>query len=51
MEPVKVTISLLASLVGVCLPWRARIIYSEVLGWVAQVVPPRLYLVDDDETE
>jgi len=28
--------------IGVILPWRLRIIYSEILGWIAQI-PYLLY--------
>ena len=46
MRRVKVGIAFCASAVGVLLPGRARVIYSEILGWVAQVVPPVFYEVD-----
>jgi len=44
----KVGIALCASTVGILLPGRARVVYSELLGWVAQLVPPRFYQVDTD---
>ncbi len=25
-------------LIGVVLPWKARVVYSELLGWIAQLV-------------
>ncbi len=45
MRRVKITIALGAAVVGAALPWRARIAYSEALGWMAQLVPPRFYQV------
>jgi hypothetical protein len=47
----KLAIALSASAVGVLLPWRARIWYSEGLGWLAQIVPPRFYTVKPEEGE
>jgi hypothetical protein len=45
----KVTVAFAASALGVLLPWRARVWYSESLGWVAQLVPPRFYAVKGEE--
>jgi hypothetical protein len=53
MRRVKIAIALGAAVVGAALPWRARIVYSEALGWMAQLVPPRFYQVregGDDPT-
>ncbi len=49
MRKLKIGLALAASSVGVFLPYRARVLYSELLGWVAQLVPPSLYQVPDDE--
>jgi len=47
----KITIAFVASAIGVLLPWRLRVLYSEALGWVANLVPPDLYQVPvDDQT-
>ncbi len=46
MRIFKITVAFCISLVGVLLPWRARIAYSELLGWVAQLFPPSTYNVD-----
>jgi hypothetical protein len=48
MSPVKIGIALVASAIGLVLPWRARILYSELLGRVANLVPPHLYRVRPD---
>ena len=48
MSPVKIGIAFLASVVGLVLPWRARVVYSELLGRVANLVPPRFYRVRPD---
>ena len=49
MRRIKIAIAFGASSVGLLLPWRARIVYSEVLGWVAQLVPPSFTSVDLDD--
>lgn len=46
MRRIKIAIAFGASSVGLLLPWRARIVYSEVLGWIAQLVPPSFTSVD-----
>jgi len=48
MNRVKIGIAFVASAIGLVLPWRARIVFSEVLGRVANLVPPRLYRVRPD---
>lgn len=47
MKYAKATIALLVCLPGALMPWRCRIWYSEVLGWLAQLVPPALYQMQD----
>ena len=37
--------------IGLLLPWRSRIWYSEGLGWLAQLIPPRFTVVPDEERE
>jgi hypothetical protein len=37
--------------IGVLLPWRGRIWYSEGLGWLAQLIPPRFTVVPDEEQD
>ena len=49
MRPVKMTLALCASVLGALMPWRTRVLYSELLGWIAQLVPPDLYRMDDVE--
>ena len=46
----KIIIAWSLSILGLVLPWRARILYSELLGWVAQLVPPELYAMEDLDT-
>ncbi len=48
MNPVKIGVAFVASALGLVLPWRARILYSEWLGRVANLVPPRFYRVRPD---
>lgn len=47
MKWIKIGLALWVSVIGVLLPWRLRILYSELLGWVAQLVPPDLYQMDE----
>ena len=47
MKWIKVGLALCVSVTGVLLPWRLRILFSELLGWVAQLVPPDLYRMDE----
>ncbi len=53
MSRIKIAIALGASTVGLLLPWRARVAYSEALGWIAQLVPPSFTSVgiEPDEAE
>jgi hypothetical protein len=48
MRPLKIGIAFVASAIGLALPWRARVVYSELLGRVANLVPPRFYRVRPD---
>jgi len=43
----KIGIALCLSVTGLLLPWRLRILFSELLGWIAQLVPPDLYRMDE----
>ena len=51
MTYVKAGIAVLFCLPGLLMPWRCRVLFSEALGWVAQLVPPALYQVDEVEDE
>lgn len=42
----KVLVAWCITLLGLLMPWRTRILFSEVLGWIAQLVPPSLYTMD-----
>ncbi len=46
MRYLKIGIAWTISVTGLLLPWRLRILFSELLGWVAQLVPPDLYTMD-----
>lgn len=35
----------LICLIGVLLPWRARVIFSELLGWIAQAMTGAYFLL------
>lgn len=48
LKTLKMTVAFAASALGVLMPWRLRIIYSEALGWVAQLLPPSLTALKDD---
>lgn len=51
MKCIKIGISYSISAIGLMLPWRARVVFSEALGWAAQVIPPKYYQVRrSDET-
>jgi hypothetical protein len=43
---VKLTVAWCITLLGMLMPWRTRILFSEALGWIAQLVPPSLYTMD-----
>lgn len=43
----KVAVSTPICLLGLLLPHLLRVVYSEVLGWIAQLVPPGLYAVEE----
>ena len=45
----KTGVAFTLSALGILLPWRARVWYSEGLGWMAQLVPPRFYAVKPGE--
>ncbi len=47
LRPIKIIIAWSLSVLGLLLPWRARILFSELLGWVAQLVPPELYAMEE----
>lgn len=47
MKYVKAGIAALICLPGLLLPWRCRVLYSEFLGWLAQLVPPSMYQVSE----
>lgn len=49
LRVVKMTLALTASVLGALMPWRIRVLYSELLGWIAQLVPPDLYRMDGEE--
>ena len=51
LKRTKIAIAFGASAVGLMLPWRARVAYSEILGWVAQQVPPSFTSVDLDDQD
>jgi hypothetical protein len=38
-------LGLLICFAGVLLPWRARVIYSELLGWIAQSLTGAYFVV------
>jgi hypothetical protein len=46
MRYLKIGIAWTISVTGLMLPWRLRILFSELLGWVAQLVPPDLYTME-----
>jgi hypothetical protein len=46
MRAIQTTLAWLVSVAGLLMPWRARILFSELLGWIAQLVPPQLYQLD-----
>jgi hypothetical protein len=45
----KLSVAATLSAIGVVLPWRSRVWYSEGLGWLAQLIPPRFYGGPDQE--
>ncbi len=47
MRPFKLVSAWLVSVAGLFMPWRMRILFSELLGWIAQLVPPQLYQLED----
>ena len=55
MKRLKIGIAMTASALGALMPWRTRVAYSELLGWVAQLVPPSLHRVresaDDNQAQ
>ena len=46
MRVLKITIGWLISVTGLLMPWRMRVLFSELLGWIAQLVPPQLYQLE-----
>jgi hypothetical protein len=42
----KVLVAWSITLLGLLMPWRTRILFSEALGWIAQLVPPSLYTME-----
>ncbi|MCK9594779.1 MAG: hypothetical protein PHH68_07375 [Candidatus Omnitrophica bacterium] len=38
-------LGLLICFIGVLLPWRARVIFSELLGWIAQAMTGAYFLL------
>jgi hypothetical protein len=49
MRPLKIAIAGTISVVGLLLPWRLRVVYSEALGWIAQLVPPSFYRMEHQD--
>lgn len=46
MRGLQIAIAWLISVAGLLMPWRVRILFSELLGWIAQLVPPQLYQLE-----
>ena len=51
MRSLKITLAFCVSAVGLLLPWRSRILFSEFIGWAAQVVPPSSYELNIKEID
>ena len=41
----KMILGFLICFAGVLMPWRARVIFSELLGWIAQAMTGAYFLV------
>ncbi len=48
MKYLKIAVALPICTAGLLMPWRMRCLFSEALGWVAQLVPPELHNVEGD---
>jgi len=51
MKYVKVSIAFALSMAGLLMPWRTRLLFSELLGWAAQILPPATYEVTHRDEE
>ena len=51
MTSLKITLAFCASAVGLLLPWRSRVLFSELIGWIAQIAPPSSYALHINETD
>ena len=51
MKYLRIAVAFSLSAVGVLLPWRLRCLFSESLGWLAQVLPPAMYQVENHGSE
>ena len=49
LTALKMSVAATLAAVGIALPWRSRIWYSEGLGWLAQLIPPRFTVVPDED--